>query len=83
MLFQKEIHQINQLTKRFNRDCRKMFAQIQEDIKQAALTKDEVKTLIDSFGRINFLKLIIIAPDTYYFCRNSCQMRGYPPPLLL
>ena len=60
MLFQKEIHHINQLTKRFNRDCRKMFAQIQEDIKQAALTKDEVKTLIDSFGKINFLKLIMM-----------------------
>ena len=53
MLFQKEIHQINQLTKRFNRDCRKMLAQIQEDIKQATLTKDEVKTLIESFGKIN------------------------------
>ena len=43
MLFQKEIHQVNQLTKRFNRDCRKIFAQMQEDIKQETLTK-EVKT---------------------------------------
>ena len=52
MLFQKEIHQINQLTKRFNRDCRKIFAQMQEDIKQTTMTKEEVKALIDSFGRI-------------------------------
>ena len=60
MLFQKEIHQINQLTKRFNRDCRKMLAQIQEDIKQATLTKDEVKTLIESFGKIYLWKSILI-----------------------
>ena len=40
------------MTKRFNRDCRKIFAQMQEDIKQATLTKEEVKALIDSFGRI-------------------------------
>ena len=52
MLFQKEIHQVNQLTKRFNRDCRKIFAQMQEDIKQETLTKEEVKALIDAFGRI-------------------------------
>ena len=60
MLFQKEIHQVNQLTKRFNRDCRKIVAQIQEDIKQATLTKDEVKTLIESFGKLDFSFLIII-----------------------
>ena len=59
MLFQKEIHQVNQLTKRFNRDCRKIFAQIQDDIKQATLTKDEVKTLIESFGKIKFVNPII------------------------
>ena len=60
MLFQKEIHQINQLTKRFNRDCRKIFAQMQEDIKQTTMTKEEVKALIDSFGRIRFKSPIII-----------------------
>ena len=60
MLFQKEIHQINQLTKRFNRDCRRIFAQIQDDIKQATLTKDEVKTLIESFGNLLFVIPVII-----------------------
>ena len=60
MLFQKEIHQVNQLTKRFNRDCRKIFAQMQQDIKQETLTKEEVKALIDSFGRINLDYPIII-----------------------
>ena len=60
MLFQKEIHQVNQLTKRFNRDCRKIFAQMQADIKQEALTKEEVKALIDSLGRITPYYPIII-----------------------
>ena len=60
MLFQKEIHQVNQLTKRFNRDCRKIFAQMQEDIKQETLTKEEVKALIDSLGRITPYYPIII-----------------------
>ena len=60
MLFQKEIHQVNQLTKRFNRDCRKIFAQMQQDIKQETLTKEEVKALIDSLGRITPYYPIII-----------------------
>ena len=53
MLYKKEIHEVNQLTKRFHRDCRRIFAQIREDIQEAVLTKDEIKALIAAFG--NFL----------------------------
>ena len=52
MLYKKEITEVNQLTKRFHRDCRRIFAQIREDIQDTALTKDEIKALIAAFGRI-------------------------------
>ena len=55
MLYRKEIHDMNQLTKRFHRDCRKIFAQIREDIQDTKLTKDEIKALIAAFGKMNFL----------------------------
>ena len=54
MLYQKEIHEINQLTKRFHRDCRRIFAQIRQDIEETTLTKDEIKALVAAFGRSNF-----------------------------
>ena len=52
MLYKKEITEVNQLTKRFHRDCRRIFAQIREDIQDTTLTKDEIKALIAAFGRI-------------------------------
>ena len=54
MLYKKEIHEVNQLTKRFHRDCRRIFAQIREDIQDTILTKDEIKALIAAFGNSNF-----------------------------
>ena len=51
MLYQKEIHEINQLTKRFHRDCRRIFAQIRQDIEETTLTKDEIKALVAAFGK--------------------------------
>ena len=54
MLYKKEIHEVNQLTKRFHRDCRRIFAQIREDIQDTTLTKDEIKALIAAFGNSNF-----------------------------
>ena len=53
MLYKKEIHEVNQLTKRFHRDCRRIFAQIREDIQDTVLTKDEIKALIAAFGKLN------------------------------
>ena len=58
MLYQHEIHQVNQLTKRFHRDCRRIFAQIRQDIEGTTLTKDEIKALISAFGKSN-LRLLI------------------------
>lgn len=52
MLYQKEIHEINQLTKRFHRDCRRIFAQIRQDIEETTLTKDEIKALVAAFGKL-------------------------------
>ena len=54
MLYKKEIHEVNQLTKRFHRDCRRIFAQIREDIQDTTLTKDEIKALIAAFGNSTF-----------------------------
>ena len=54
MLYKKEIHEVNQLTKRFHRDCRRIFAQIREDIQDTTLTKDEIKALIAAFGNSYF-----------------------------
>ena len=54
MLYKKEIHEVNQLTKRFHRDCRRIFAQIREDIQDTTLTKDEIKALIAAFGNFSF-----------------------------
>ena len=54
MLYRKEIHEVNQLTKRFHRDCRRIFAQIREDIQETVLTKDEIKALIAAFGKLLF-----------------------------
>lgn len=51
MLYKTEIHEMNQLTKRFHRDCRKIFAQIREDIQDTKLTKDEIKALVAAFGK--------------------------------
>ena len=50
MLYKKEIFNVNQLTKRFHRDMRRIFAQIQEDIQETTLTKEEIKALIAAFG---------------------------------
>ena len=52
MLYRKEIHEINQLTKKFHRDIRRIFAQIREDIESTKLNKDEIKTLVSAFGKI-------------------------------
>ena len=61
MLYQKEIHEINQLTKRFHRDCRRIFAQIREDIEGTTLTKDEIKALVAAFGEsIKNFKILIL-----------------------
>ena len=58
MLYQHEIHQVNQLTKRFHRDCRRIFAKIRQDIEETTLTKDEIKALISAFGK-SILRLLI------------------------
>ena len=62
MLYKKEITEVNQLTKRFHRDCRRIFAQIREDIQDTTLTKDEIKALIAAFGRI-IVRFTIILLD--------------------
>ena len=65
MLYKKEIHEVNQLTKRFHRDCRRIFAQIREDIQDAVLTKDEIKALIAAFGNFLFNSLLLILRSTH------------------
>ena len=52
MLYKKEIHEVNQITKRFHRDMRRIFAQIQEDVQATNLTKDEITALIAAFGTL-------------------------------
>ena len=65
MLYKKEIHEVNQLTKRFHRDCRRIFAQIREDIQDAVLTKDEIKALIAAFGNFLFKSFLLIFRSTH------------------
>ena len=65
MLYKKEIHEVNQLTKRFHRDCRRIFAQIREDIQDAVLTKDEIKALIAAFGNFLVNTLLLIFRPTH------------------
>ena len=60
MLYQKEIHQVSQLTKRFHRDCRRIFHQIREDIQDTTLTKEEIKALVAAFGIFGFSDHIFI-----------------------
>lgn len=50
MLYRKEIHEISQLTRKFHRDIRRIVAQIREDIQSITLNKDEIKTLVSTFG---------------------------------
>ena len=52
MLYRKEIHEINQLTRKFHRDIRRIVAQMREDIQSTNLTKDEIKTLVSTFGML-------------------------------
>ena len=59
MLYRKEIHEISQLTKKFHRDIRRIVAQIREDIQSTQLTKEEIKTLVSTFGMQNQSYFII------------------------
>ena len=59
MLYKKEIFEVNQLTKRFHRDCRRIFAQIREDIQETTLTKEEIKALVAAFGIYGFSNHIL------------------------
>ena len=61
MLYKKEITEVNQLTKRFHRDCRRIFAQIREDIQDTTLTKDEIKALVATFGTFSVFVINLIA----------------------
>ena len=72
MLYKKEIHEVNQLTKRFHRDCRRIFAQIREDIQDAVLTKDEIKALIAAFGNYSLKKKLLIFRPTHRYLGKPC-----------
>ena len=80
MLYKKEIHEVNQLTKRFHRDCRRIFAQIREDIQDTILTKDEIKALIAAFGNRNFniVNNVLLEPhiDTWE-SRVNCTLHKF------
>ena len=76
MLYQKEIHEINQLTKRFHRDCRRIFAQIRQDIEETTLTKDEIKALVAAFGKLQlgFRLLTLFFRTTYRYLGEPSQL---------
>ena len=80
MLYKKEIHEVNQLTKRFHRDCRRIFAQIREDIQDTVLTKDEIKALIAAFGNTNFSSSLKLFPDPHidtWESRVNCTLHKF------
>ena len=80
MLYKKEIHEVNQLTKRFHRDCRRIFAQIREDIQDTTLTKDEIKALIAAFGNINISFVIYLFLDPHidtWESRVNCTLHKF------
>lgn len=54
MPFKTEIKQFNTLTKRFQRDSTKITLEIKERIQEGGLTKEEKKTLVESFGMIYY-----------------------------
>ena len=76
MLYQKEIHEINQLTKRFHRDCRRIFAQIRQDIEETTLTKDEIKALVAAFGKrqLKFWFLTLVFRTTHRYLGKPSQL---------
>ena len=80
MLYKKEIHEVNQLTKRFHRDCRRIFAQIREDIQDTTLTKDEIKALIAAFGNLNISSVIYLFLDPHidtWESRVNCTLHKF------
>ena len=54
MPFKAEIKQFNTLTKRFQRDTTKLTLEIKERIQDGGLTKDEIKTVVETFGKFNY-----------------------------
>ena len=80
MLYKKEIHEVNQLTKRFHRDCRRIFAQIREDIQDTVLTKDEIKALIAAFGNSKLLFRFKLCLDPHidtWESRVNCTLHKF------
>ena len=54
MPFKTEIKQFSTLTKRFQRDSTRITLEIKERIQEGGLTKEEMKTLVESFGMIYY-----------------------------
>ena len=54
MPFKAEIKQFNTLTKRFQRDTTKLTLEIKERIQDGGLTKDEIKTVVETFGKFHY-----------------------------
>ena len=54
MPFKAEIKQFNTLTKRFQRDTTKLTLEIKERIQDGGLTKDEIKTVVETFGKFYY-----------------------------
>ena len=80
MLYRKEIHEMSQLTKRFHRDCRRILAQIREDIQDTKLTKDEIKALVATFGKIIIVIIfnIILEPHIdLWETRVNCTIHKF------
>ena len=51
MAFKSEIKQMSTLTKRFQRDTTKLFQEIKGRVQAGGLTKEEVKALVETFGK--------------------------------
>ena len=71
MLYKKEIFEVNQLTKRFHRDCRRIFAQIREDIQETTLTKEEIKSLLDLERDFRVVEIAANKKHKYYPWREN------------
>ena len=55
MPFKTEIKQFNTLIKRFQRDSAKIVNEIKVRIQEGGLTRTEMKTLVEAFGKTLFL----------------------------
>ena len=54
MPFKTEIKQFNTLIKRFQRDSAKIVNEIKIRIQEGGLTRTEMKTLVEAFGKTSF-----------------------------